>query len=247
MGWFDETEYSSCATGVRLFAETAMVHALVGNALAQTLQNPDSRLVSSSCLWRACTSLYAGFDIASYHVLNSVLLFFTLFQKVALVGENGSRKTRVIAQQQRFYDPGQIKLLLNGVEIKTFQMKWQGKKTRRVSQAPILFNETIRANIAYGRGRDAFETDIIYATEPSNPHCFISGLQQASLTGYNTMVGESRVQLSGGQAGKSRDWPYPEHVVHEALDGLWLTEPLGWWVVGGGWWHIDYQQSRTHM
>ena len=45
------------------------------------------------------------------------------------------------------------------------------------------------------------------------------------------MVGESRVQLSGGQAGKIRDWPYPEHVVHEALDGLWLTEPLGWWVV----------------
>ena len=45
-----------------------------------------------------------------------------------------------------------------------------------------MFSETIRANISYGRGRDASETDIIYSIELSNAHGFISGLQQASLT-----------------------------------------------------------------
>nr|AFK47434.1 unknown [Lotus japonicus] len=65
-----------------------------------------------------------------------------------------------------------------------------------VSQEPVLFNDTIRANIAYGKGGDAAtEAEIIAAAELANAHKFISSLQQ----GYDTVVGERGIQLSGGQ------------------------------------------------
>ncbi|CAH2063122.1 unnamed protein product [Thlaspi arvense] len=114
---------------------------------------------------------------------------------IALVGESGSGKSTVIALLQRFYDPDSGQITLDGVEIKTLQLKWLRQQTGLVSQEPVLFNETIRANIAYGKGGDASETDIVSAAELSNAHGFISGLQQ----GYDTMVGERGVQLSGGQ------------------------------------------------
>ncbi|KAF3524829.1 hypothetical protein F2Q69_00049730 [Brassica cretica] len=114
---------------------------------------------------------------------------------IALVGESGSGKSTVIALLQRFYDPDSGQITLDGVEIKTLQLKWLRQQTGLVSQEPVLFNETIRANIAYGKGGDASETEIISAAELSNAHGFISGLQQ----GYETMVGERGVQLSGGQ------------------------------------------------
>ncbi|VVB06588.1 unnamed protein product [Arabis nemorensis] len=114
---------------------------------------------------------------------------------IALVGESGSGKSTVIALLQRFYDPDSGQITLDGVEIKTLQLKWLRQQTGLVSQEPVLFNETIRANIAYGKGGDASETKIVSAAELSNAHGFISGLQQ----GYETMVGERGVQLSGGQ------------------------------------------------
>lgn len=64
-----------------------------------------------------------------------------------------------------------------------------------VSQEPILFNDTIRANIAYGKGGNASEAEIVAAAELANAHNFISSLQQ----GYDTVVGERGVQMSGGQ------------------------------------------------
>ena len=64
-----------------------------------------------------------------------------------------------------------------------------------VSQEPILFNETIRANIAYGKHGEIAEEEIIEATRASNAHNFISTLPQ----GYDTKVGERGIQLSGGQ------------------------------------------------
>ncbi|XP_010507941.1 PREDICTED: ABC transporter B family member 4 [Camelina sativa] len=114
---------------------------------------------------------------------------------VALVGESGSGKSTVIALLQRFYDPDSGEITLDGVEIKSLRLKWLRQETGLVSQEPILFNETIRANIAYGKGGDASESEIVSSAELSNAHGFISGLQQ----GYDTMVGERGIQLSGGQ------------------------------------------------
>ena len=84
----------------------------------------------------------------------------------------------MIALLQRFYDPDSGHITLDGIEIKEFQVKWLRQQMGLVIQEPILFNETIRANIAYGKGGNATESEIIAAAELANAHTFISGLQQ---------------------------------------------------------------------
>ncbi|KAL9325737.1 hypothetical protein ACSQ67_006382 [Phaseolus vulgaris] len=114
---------------------------------------------------------------------------------VALVGESGSGKSTVISLLQRFYDPDSGHITLDGKEIQRMQVKWLRQQMGLVSQEPVLFNDTIRANIAYGKGGDATETEIIAAAELANAHNFTSSLQE----GYETIVGERGIQLSGGQ------------------------------------------------
>ncbi|WJX96357.1 ABC transporter B member 11 [Trifolium repens] len=114
---------------------------------------------------------------------------------VALVGESGSGKSTVISLLQRFYDPNSGHITLDGIEIQRMQVKWMRQQMGLVSQEPVLFNDTVRANIAYGKGGDATEAEIIAAAELANAHQFISSLQ----TGYDTIVGERGIQLSGGQ------------------------------------------------
>ncbi|KAL8513355.1 hypothetical protein ACS0TY_012715 [Phlomoides rotata] len=116
-------------------------------------------------------------------------------QTVALVGESGSGKSTVISLLQRFYDPDSGQITLDGIEIDKLQVKWLRQQMGLVSQEPVLFNDTIRANIAYGKEGNATEAEIIAAAQQANAHKFISGLQQ----GYETVVGEQGVQLSGGQ------------------------------------------------
>lgn len=114
---------------------------------------------------------------------------------VALVGESGSGKSTVISLLERFYDPDSGRILLDGVEIHKLQLKWLRQQMGLVSQEPILFNDSIRANIAYGKEGIVSDEQIIKAAEASNAHKFISSLPQ----GYDTSVGERGVQLSGGQ------------------------------------------------
>ncbi|XP_034200752.1 ABC transporter B family member 11-like [Prunus dulcis] len=114
---------------------------------------------------------------------------------VALVGESGSGKSTVVSLLQRFYDPDSGHITLDGFEIQKLQLKWLRQQMGLVSQEPVLFNDTIRANIAYGKEGNATEAEIIAAAELANAHKFISSLQQ----GYDTIVGERGIQLSGGQ------------------------------------------------
>ncbi|CAL4910449.1 unnamed protein product [Urochloa decumbens] len=114
---------------------------------------------------------------------------------VALVGESGSGKSTAIALLQRFYDPDAGHILLDGVDIQKFQLRWLRQQMGLVSQEPSLFNDTIRANIAYGKEGQATESDVVAAARLANAHKFISSLHQ----GYDTVVGERGAQLSGGQ------------------------------------------------
>ncbi|XP_044977654.1 ABC transporter B family member 4-like isoform X1 [Hordeum vulgare subsp. vulgare] len=113
----------------------------------------------------------------------------------ALVGESGSGKSTAIALLERFYDPSSGKILLDGVELPTLKVSWLRLQIGLVAQEPVLFNDTIRANIAYGKQGEASEEEIVAAAEAANAHQFISGLPD----GYNTVVGERGIQLSGGQ------------------------------------------------
>ncbi|KAM1154102.1 hypothetical protein ACFX2I_036449 [Malus domestica] len=114
---------------------------------------------------------------------------------VALVGESGSGKSTLIALIERFYDPDSGRVLLDGVEIQKFKLNWLRQQIGLVGQEPVLFNESIRCNIAYGKPGDVTEEEIIAATTAANVHNVVSSLPQ----GYDTSVGERGVQLSGGQ------------------------------------------------
>ncbi|KAL3834874.1 hypothetical protein ACJIZ3_009610 [Penstemon smallii] len=114
---------------------------------------------------------------------------------VALVGESGSGKSTVISLIERFYNPDSGHIILDGVEISKYKISWLRQQMGLVSQEPILFNETIRSNIAYGKKGEVTEEEIIQATKAANAFNFISGLPQ----GFDTNVGERGVQLSGGQ------------------------------------------------
>ncbi|KAI3888355.1 hypothetical protein MKX03_003107 [Papaver bracteatum] len=114
---------------------------------------------------------------------------------VALVGESGCGKSTVINLLQRFYNADSGHILLDGVEIQNFRISWLRQQMGVVSQEPILFNDTIKANIYYGKQGITSEDEIIVAAKASNAHNFISALPD----GYNTLVGERGIQLSGGQ------------------------------------------------
>ncbi|KAI7745067.1 hypothetical protein M8C21_034033 [Ambrosia artemisiifolia] len=131
-------------------------------------------------------------DVEIFHDL---CLTINSGKTVALVGESGSGKSTIISLLQRFYNPVSGCITLDGYELQKFQLKWLRLQMGLVSQEPVLFNDTIQANIAYGKDGDATEAQILAASELANAHGFISGLHQ----GYNTMVGERGVQLSGGQ------------------------------------------------
>nr|CAB3476966.1 unnamed protein product [Digitaria exilis] len=142
-------------------------------------------------LYKKKSSFYAGARL----VEDGKTTFPKVFRTVALVGESGSGKSTAISLLQRFYDPDAGHILLDGVDIQKFQLRWLRQQMGLVSQEPALFNDTIRANIAYGKDGQATESEIIAAAELANAHKFIS----SALQGYDTMVGERGAQLSGGQ------------------------------------------------
>ncbi|KAF3776026.1 ABC transporter B family member 11 [Nymphaea thermarum] len=114
---------------------------------------------------------------------------------VALVGESGSGKSTVLSLLERFYDADSGHILLDGMEIQKLQLTWLRQQIGLVTQEPVLFNGTIRANIAYGKTGAVTEMEITAAAQAANALEFILALPE----GYDTIVGERGVQLSGGQ------------------------------------------------
>ncbi|KAK4361631.1 hypothetical protein RND71_020583 [Anisodus tanguticus] len=93
----------------------------------------------------------------------------------ALVGQSGSGKSTVISLLERFYDPEAGEILIDGVDIKKFQLKWLRQQMGLVSQEPVLFATTIRENIIYGK-ENASEDEIRNAIKLANAAKFIDKL-----------------------------------------------------------------------
>ncbi|CAO1947845.1 unnamed protein product [Urochloa humidicola] len=128
-------------------------------------------------------------------IFSDFTLHIPAVKTVALVGESGSGKSTVIALLEQFYRPDSGTISLDGVEIKNLKVNWLRDQMGLVSQEPVLFNDTIHANIAYGKHEEVTEEELIKVTKLANAHEFISSLPQ----GYQTIVGERGVHLSGGQ------------------------------------------------
>lgn len=116
-------------------------------------------------------------------------------QTIALVGRSGAGKTSLVNLLVRFQDVTRGQIYLDNVEINDIDLAALRRQVAMVNQQVVLFNRSVRENIAYGQLEGAPEEDIIAAAKAAYAHDFIMSLPQ----GYDTMLGAQGLNLSGGQ------------------------------------------------
>ncbi|MBL8980573.1 MAG: ATP-binding cassette domain-containing protein [Gemmatimonadetes bacterium] len=114
---------------------------------------------------------------------------------VALVGPSGAGKSTLVDLIPRFYEVGSGRILLDGVDTRELTLRSLRALTGIVSQDTVLFNDTVRNNIAYASPGRFTDAQVEAAARAANAHDFIMGLP----SGYDTMLGERGTRLSGGQ------------------------------------------------
>lgn len=135
-----------------------------------------------------------SFSYGDVPVLKKIDLLIPKGKTVALVGESGSGKSTIADLIPRFYDVTQGQISIDDTNIKDYLVSDLRGRVGVVSQESILFNDSIRGNIAFGRPGATFE-EIQAAAQAANAHNFI--LQQEN--GYDTQIGDRGNKLSGGQ------------------------------------------------
>ncbi len=135
-----------------------------------------------------------SFKYQDDEVLKGINLTVTAGEVLALVGISGGGKTTLANLIPRFYDVTQGSILIDGIDIREFSLAALRSQVGIVTQDPILFNDTIRNNIAYGR-IDASTQEIIEAARSAYAYDFINGFPDK----FDTVVGERGLRLSGGQ------------------------------------------------
>ena len=137
---------------------------------------------------------HVSFRYGAEWVLRDINLEIGAGKVVALVGMSGGGKSTIADLIPRFYDVQEGRVTLNGIDIRRIKLASLRAQIGLVTQSTFLFNDTIRANIAYGSSQSNSER-IIAAARLANAHDFIMRLPK----GYDTMVGELGVRLSGGE------------------------------------------------
>lgn len=128
-------------------------------------------------------------------VLNNISFQLQAGKTIALVGHSGSGKTTLASLIPRFYDHGDGKILLDGVEINEYELSNLRSHISLVTQHVTLFNDTIERNIAYGSLGTHSREDVIKAATKAHAMEFIEQLPD----GLDTLIGENGLKLSGGQ------------------------------------------------
>ncbi|KAG2199508.1 hypothetical protein INT47_009962 [Mucor saturninus] len=129
-------------------------------------------------------------------ILKDMTLNIKAGMTVAFVGPSGSGKSTTIQLLQRFYDPLAGSMTLDGHDFKDLNVKWLRQEIGTVGQEPVLFNMSVRQNLAMGSDKEKIsDEEMISACKEANCHTFITQLPN----GYDTLVGEQGRMLSGGQ------------------------------------------------
>jgi ATP-binding cassette subfamily B protein len=127
-------------------------------------------------------------------ILKGVTIRVPAGQTVAIVGSSGSGKSTIGRLLFRFYDVGGGRLTIDGQDVRDVTLESLHAQIGVVPQDTVLFNDTIRYNIAYGKD-DATEEEVVAAAKAARVHDFIMRLPM----GYDTTVGERGLKLSGGE------------------------------------------------
>jgi subfamily B ATP-binding cassette protein MsbA len=134
------------------------------------------------------------FSYQDISILNNINLTIQKGKTIALVGSSGAGKSTLADLIPRFHDVSNGVLLIDGINIKEYSLHSLRKQISVVTQEPILFNDTIAANIALGKP-EATQEEIIEAAKIANAYDFINNKED----GFNTMIGDRGSKLSGGE------------------------------------------------
>lgn len=154
--------------------------------LPQTLKHPQGSLLF--------TNLSFAYPGNNGRILDGINLEIKSGEQVAFVGRSGAGKTTLIKLLLRFYDPTAGSIKFDGVDIRSFTKSYLRSLMAVVPQEPILFNNTIKFNLSYGKEK-AKMSEIRKAAADANILTFIENLPQK----WQTEVGERGIKLSGGQ------------------------------------------------
>ena len=135
-----------------------------------------------------------SFKYDSAPVLKSFSLHVRVGEIIAIVGMSGAGKTSLVNLLPRFYDVGDGRILIDGMDIRKVTLNSLREQIGLVTQQTILFNDTVRNNIAYGSLLRS-DQEIMGAAKAANARDFIQRFPQ----GYDTVIGEGGVKLSGGE------------------------------------------------
>ncbi len=140
--------------------------------------------------YRDVSFSYTGAD----NVLSGVSLTIRKGEVVAIVGPSGSGKTTMVDLLPRFYDPTEGKVLIDGTDLRSYDVRSLRENIGIVTQETVLFNDSVRNNIAYGLENCSLES-IKQAAQAANAHAFIMDMPQ----NYDHVIGERGMKLSGGE------------------------------------------------
>ena len=151
----------------------------------------DIPAIATSLEFRDVSFRYDGHTLSA---LNGVDLTIRAGEIIAFVGSSGSGKITLVSLLPRFYEPTQGGILIDGVNLRDCTLRSLRAQIGIVSQEVVLFDDTVRNNIAYGRS-GASDEDVARAAALAYAHEFIIRLP----LGYNTLIGERGLKLSGGE------------------------------------------------
>ncbi len=186
LGWMVSSTARAIASGQRVFEVLDQQPKISSppNAI-------DASRIRGAVEFRSVSFSYPESGVASLYDISFVV---EPGQRIALFGPTGSGKSTLVALIPRFYDVTEGTVLIDGIDVRAYDLRSLRQRIGLVLQDTLLFSVSVRENIAFGRP-DASEEEIIEAAKAAQAHDFIMELPY----GYDTVVGERGVSLSGGQ------------------------------------------------
>lgn len=176
---------SSLAAADRLFEVLDVPTEIEADSGTRTLERFEREIVFDD----------VSFAYEAEPVLANVSLVARKGDVIALVGPSGAGKSTLADLIPRFYEPTSGRITIDGIDTREIRLSSLRALMGIVSQETVIFNDTVRSNVAYGMTARFTEAQIEAAARAANAHAFISELPQ----GYDTLLGERGARLSGGQ------------------------------------------------